>query len=574
MELLYIVNIADPQTHMVKVRLKGRRKKSVDKLVFFLPSWSPGSYLMREYARHLRGFEAEDEKGKVLNYRQIDKGAWEVDWKSSDQTSKNSLDFQITYEVYCHELTVRTSCVDVSHTFLHGPTYLMGIEGQNLADPKIQLEFPALWSKVATGLSDISPSREKFVYTARNYDQLIDSPIEIGCHESDGFKVEGVDHELAFYGTIRPHEHDLKKDIKTIVSLISSTMGDIPYERYVFIAHFIAGFYGGLEHNNSTVVHFDGTRLGVRKDYLDFLCLISHEYFHTWNIKRIRPRELGPFNYRRENHTKMLWLAEGLTSFMDTLFVYRAGLMKLEEYLEIIKKDINRYLDTPGRRFHSLEDSSFNAWIKLYRPDENTRNSTVSYYTKGGIVFFALNALFTTKAKSVNDLLKMLWSAYKKNPSCGLEDKDIYEMVEKIAGEDVRNKFETMIISTEEIDLPRIFQLIGAEIEFNKEKKTYLGMDAEFRNDRVFVKYVKLDGPAFRSGINVGDELLFIDNIRIVKNNYASLSETLKANHTYETVVCRHGNLLYLNWHTGETPPKIEKINISNKEKLQKSLMG
>ena len=574
MELLYKVNITTPETHMIRVLIKGSRKKTTDKLLFYLPSWSPGSYLMREYARHLRNFHAENDKGEVLHYIQVDKGAWEINWKKGQLKSKNLLNFQVSYEIYCHELTVRTSHMDASHAFLHGPTYLMGIEGQQITNPKIQFEFPALWSKVATGLTDISPSREKFVYTTKDYDHLIDTPVEIGCHESDGFRIKGIDHELAFYGAIRSHEKNLKKDIKTIVEHISSTMGDIPYERYVFIAHFIPKLYGGLEHNNSTVVHFDGTRLACRKDYLDFLCLISHEYFHTWNIKRIRPCELGPFDYRRENYTRMLWLAEGLTSFMDTLFVYRTSLMKLEEYLDIVKKDINRYLDIPGRRFHSLEDSSFNAWIKLYRPDENTRNSTISYYTKGGIVFFALNAFLATKGKNIDDLLVLLWDAYKKNPDQGFKDTEVYTMVEKLAGEDIRQKFEIMIVSTEEIDLPFIFNLIGAEIKYTQEEKAYLGMEAEFRGDRVFIKYIKLDGAAYKSGLNAGDELLFIDGIRILKDNFSSLSDILRPDHTYETVVCRNHHPCQLNWHTHKTPSKIENIVIADRKKLEQALAG
>ena len=567
MKLTYKVKIDNPQDHMVQVEIRGKREKAGKELVFFLPSWSPGSYLMREYARHIRSFCGRNEKGGVLFHEQVDKGAWKVDLDSS-------VEFFIRYEVYCHELTVRTSHVDISHAFLHGPSYLMGVEGEELISPRIQLVFPALWSKVATGLKDVSGKRDEFIYEAKDYDTLIDTPIEIGCHASDGFRVQKTDHELAFYGKCYPHRRDLKKDMTVHCgAYISSTMKEIPYEKYVFIVHFAPGIYGGLEHNNSCAIAFDGTRLACRKSYVDLLCLVSHEYFHTWNVKRIRPRELGPFDYRKESYTRLLWLAEGLTSFMDTLFVYRAGLMGRDEYQERLKNDFNRYLSVEGRRFHSLEQSSFNAWIKFYRPDENTRNSTVSYYNKGGIVFFVLNSMLVEKGKSIDDLLALLWKSYKKNPERGLCDVDVFKMVEQVGGEKIRRNFEMMISTTEEIDLSAACSRIGAKVEWERKEEGHAGFHACFEGDRVRIQSVDLDGPAFKSGLNAGDELLFIDGCRVLKNEFEDLKKTLLPDTTYSVTVSRLGYRLDLKLHTQRPPLVIEKIHVEDEKKFVTSLI-
>ena len=435
MKLNYKLNIKGPHTHILEVEIRGAKPKNIKYLDFFLPSWSPGSYLMREYAKNIKKFEAFDKKGDVLFYQQIDKGTWRVSW-GQEETSDNS--FNISYNIYCHELTVRTSHIDDSHAFIHGPSVLMSIVDIDIEKPVIEINFPSHWAKVSTGLEDISKNRDQFVYTAKNYDELIDSPIEIGNHETDGFLLGEKEHFLAFYGIPLPHSRDLKSDIKKIVTLISDTLGEIPYDKYTFITHFIPGKYGGLEHLNSTALQFDAFSLQDRKKYINWLSLVAHEYFHTWNVKRIRPKGLGPFDYRTEANTSLLWLAEGLTSFMDELFVFRSDLIDLNEYLDLQKKNLERYFDTPGRKFHSLEQSSFNAWNKLYRPDENSLNSSISYYLKGGIAFFVLNVLLKNEGRGIDDFIQELWKDYKKDPSVGIENEFIFQLVEKLGGVEVR----------------------------------------------------------------------------------------------------------------------------------------
>ena len=572
MKLDYKIVIEAPSTHQVRVNIAGKKEKNEKILDFFLPRWSPGSYLIREYSRHLSLIVATTSNGERLYLEQIDTSVFRLDWSKSDLKNVNDDEFILSYSVYCHELTVRTSHVDDSHAFLHLPTLLMGVLGKEISTPTIEVKFPPMWSKLTTGLKDISPAREKFLYTAKNYDELIDTPIEIGCQETDGFRVYDVDHELAYYGNTLPHKENLKSDIKKIVEHIAGFFGGVPYEKYTFINHFSPGLYGGLEHSNSTALHYCPTQLTQRKGYTNYLALVSHEYFHTWNVKRIRPVELGPFNYLKEATTPLLWLSEGLTSLMDELFIYRAGLISLDEYLEMQKDNLNRYYSIPGRKFHSLDDSSFNAWIKLYRPDENSNNSSISYYLKGGIAFFALNFMLAEKKKSINDLLRLLWSDYKKNPERGIKSEDVFKMVEEIAGAEIRESFEKMTSTTEEIDLESICAKAGMKFEWDKTEQAWLGLDAEFAGDRVIIKSTILDGPAYKAGLNAGDEILAINGMRVLKDRFNDHSKYLKINESYSFTVSRLSTLLNVNVNVGTVPAKLKAIVASDKALLDSLL--
>jgi predicted metalloprotease with PDZ domain len=576
MQLRYKLTIENPSTHQVRVEIQGKKESGEKVLDFFLPRWSPGSYLMREYSRHLSSLMAQTKNGERLHFTQTDISTFAIDWTESELNNKkihSEDEFTISYNVYCHELTVRTSHVDASHAFLHLPTLLMGVLNRSLENPTLELKFPPSWSHVTTGLKDVSDKREVFVYSADNYDDLIDSPIEIGCQETNGFKAFGKDHHVAIYGTQLPHKENILADTKKIVEYIGGYFGGVPYEQYAFINHFSPGLYGGLEHTNSTALQFCPTQLTTRKGYTNYLALVAHEYFHTWNVKRIRPDVLGPFNYLREATTPLLWLAEGLTSLMDELFVFRMGLISVDEYLDMQKDNLNRYYSIPGRKFHSLDDSSFNAWIKLYRPDENSNNSSISYYLKGGIVFFALNILLSEKNKSIDDLLKMLWADFQKNPERGVTAEQVYKMVEEIGGSDIRLKFETMTSTTEDIDLESISAMAGLKFEWDKSEMPWFGMDTELLGDRVVVKAVTLDGPAYKAGLNAGDEIIAVNGMRMLKDRFAEYAKFLRTNETYTLTISRLSMLQNIAINLGVTPPRLKGISLADKKLFEKSFM-
>ncbi len=571
MKAHYLVEIESPEQNLVKVTLKLSRPEQVEKLSVFLPSWSPGSYLMREYARHIRRIEFQQENGEVIFHTQKAKGVWELDWNSS-QLKTPTANFQVSYVIYLNELTVRTSHVNISHAFLHGPTYLVGVMGEKLPTPTIEFRFPPVWSKLSTSMKDVSEVREKFLYEAKDYDDLLDCPVEIGCQETDGFEALGKPHHLAFYGTTFPHHEDLKKDIKKVVETVAAHFGnELPYDQYLFLTHFGPKIRGGLEHSSSTVLQYDGRKLGIRREYIGYLSLVAHEYFHTWNVKRIRPIELGPFDYLNENYTTLLWLAEGLTSWMDDLLVYRSGLCSLEEYLDQVKQNLDILNGTPGKKFHSLEMSSFNAWIKLYRPDENAKNSSVSYYLKGGLAFMALHSLLLEKGKSVDDLLVLLWDRYKHNIDKGVTREEVYDMVKILGGDEVLTSFSTMVETTQDIDFESVMKRMGCELIWHEPKTPYLGIDWEYSADRAIVKMVHLDSPAYKSGINPGDELIFLNGLRFLKEDAQDLLSLLDVNSSYELIVSRLGKVERFEVIPSGSPRILKEIAIRNKALAEKA---
>jgi len=571
MKAHYIVQIDNPEQHHVKVSIKFKRPPKQNTVRMFLPAWSPGSYMIRDYARHVRWFEASQGNGEILFFEQKSKGEWEIDWsKSSVKTPGDEV--QVSYDVYCKDLTVRTSHVDASHAWLQGPSYLMGITGESLDEPTIEFRFPPLWSKLSTALKDVSKERQKFIYSARNYDELIDTPVEIGCQETDGFEFMGKDHHLAYYGEQYPHKRNLQADIKTVVETVAKHFNnDLPYEHYLFITHFVPKLYGGLEHLSSTALQFDGRKLGNRKDYLNYLSLVAHEYFHLWNVKRIRPEALGPFNYLTENYTSLLWLSEGLTSFMDDLFVYRAGLSTLEEYLEIVKGNFDTYFATPGRNYHTLEQSSFNAWVKLYRPDENSRNSSVSYYLKGGLVFTVLHSLLLEKGKSINDFLALLWSDYKARPEKGINKDAIYNMVRELGGEEIFNQFFTMVETTEDIDFESAMKRLGCEMVWHESNAPWLGVEWEPTGERAIVKGVTLDSPAHKAGLNAGDEVIFLNGLRFLREDADRVSAMMMVDQPYEFIVSRLSKLERVELTPSKVPRVLKEIAVRDRSLAEKS---
>jgi predicted metalloprotease with PDZ domain len=418
----------------------------------------------------------------------------------------------------------------------------------------------------------VSTQREKFVYEATDYDDLLDCPVEIGCQETDGFLALGKPHNLAFFGTTFPHDHDLKKDMKTIVETVASHFNnELPYDQYLFLTHFGPKIRGGLEHASSTVLQYDGRKLGIRKEYIGFLSLVAHEYFHTWNVKRIRPKELGPFDYLNENYTTLLWLAEGLTSWMDDLLVYRAGLCTLEEYLDQVKQNLEILNWTPGKKFHSLEMSSFNAWIKLYRPDENAKNSSVSYYLKGGLVFMALHSLLLEKGKSVDDLLLLLWDRFKAKPETGVTKEEVYDMVKFLGGEEIQNAFSTMVETTQDIDFETCTKRMGLEMIFAESKVPYLGIDWEYAGDRAIVKMVYLDSPAYKAGINPGDEVIFMNGLRLLREDAQDLISLMNVNTSYEFIVSRLGKVERFEVIPSGSPRILKEISIRDRKTAEKA---
>lgn len=569
MKIKYILIIDNPASHIVKVRISAKCDNAQSEISFFLPTWSPGSYMIRDYSRNVRKFSVTSKTGKVLHHQKISKSIWKI------QTEKND-EIDIAYEVYANELTVRTSHINSEHAFLHLPCFLMApLEYESMVDPEIEFRFPPVWSKLHTSLRDISTDRTIFLYSAKNYDELIDSPVEIGCHDSDGFQAEGINHHIAYFGKAFFDSKVFKEDIKKIVETNCRIWGDdIPYENYLFIIHLLKETFGGLEHLNSTVLQYDCFSIGTKEGYLDWLSLVAHEHFHTWNVKRVKPIELGPFNYLEENYTKMHWLTEGLTTYMEYKILFQANLCSEADWAKHFSGLIKRYNLSQGRLYDSVEDASFDAWIKQYKIDENSSNRSVSYYLKGALIFLVLDTLFFEKDISMISFIQKLWLLQKSKGNEGLIDTEVYNLIESHSHRSIRDELETMVQTTQELDLIGSWSRVGIEPIFESPELFNLDMTLETKGTNLFVKSIKENGFAYKKGFHTGDEILAINQVRVLSNDWKNIEKVFKQNNQYEFLVVRNGNLLNLNIVFDQYTKEFSTLKIVNQAKLKNFLLN
>jgi predicted metalloprotease with PDZ domain len=370
----YNIQIKDPNSHYatVKMEISGIKTKQIN---VKLPVWTPGSYMVREFSRNVGKSKAYS-GNETLAVQKSDKNTWTI------QNPKNLKSLTFEYEIYAFEAGVRTTYIDNDHAFILPTSCLMFVDGGIINKGQLKLEFPAAWHRVSTTLKRVSP----YTYEYENYDDLADSPIEIGNHDELTFDVAGVPHKVALVGENNCPKEKFTKDLKTICEGMLQIVGTHPCKEYLFIIHHVEEGGGGLEHANSNVVQFQRYNYSNEQRYKSFLSLCAHEYFHLWNVKRIRPAALGPFNYNQENYTNLLWVAEGITSYYDELIMYRTGFWTQAEYLKSLSSSITATMNRQGAYHQSLHEASFDAWIKEYRPNENSINSQISYYLKGAVV--------------------------------------------------------------------------------------------------------------------------------------------------------------------------------------------
>ena len=537
-ELRYTLSMPEPHTHyfQVEAELSGVKKKYVD---FTMPVWAPGSYLVREFAKNVESFRATDKSGKTLRSEKIDKNTWRV------YTDKANL-VRATYDVYAFEMSVRTSFLDASHGYVNGTSIFMYPEGYQNESGTLVVKPYTGWSKVSTGLK----STGNFTYTFPNYDILADSPLEIGNHEVYTFTAAGVPHEVAMYGEGNFDPKKLVQDMQKVVEESISIIGELPVDRYVFIVHNLQRGGGGLEHLNSTTLQTSRWNYGTESGYNGFMSLVAHEYFHLWNVKRLRPQPLGPFDYNQENYTSLLWVSEGITSYYDDLIVRRAGFTSPQRYLDIVAGSINSVENTPGNKIQTVAESSLDAWIKYYRRNENSNNSEVSYYTKGGVLGHLLNMeiMKNTKGqKSLDDVMRYMYDRYYRKLNRGYTENEFKEGVEKIAGTKMDAFFRDYVNGTKTPDYNRFFEAAGLKLVNVNEgiESASWGAATAMSDGKVMVRSVSRGTSAYEAGINVNDEIIAVDGFRVGEdiNQFVSGRE---AGDKLEVLVSRDGKLMLL----------------------------
>ena len=504
------VSFTEPQAHYADVEMlvSGLSKDFVD---VKMPVWAPGSYLVREFAKSVEAFSVKDSKGHPLAFNKVDKNTWRIQLNKQKEA-------KISYRIYAFELSVRTSFIDASHAFLSPTGIFMYVDGW-INEPSTIIINPAKgWTKVSTGLDPVKEKNNTFF--APNFDILYDSPFEVGNQDVFEFTAAGVKHEVAMYGGGNYDKEKLATDITKIVETETAMFGENPNKRYVFIVHNTSGGGGGLEHLNSTVL--GARRFGYADEagYKGFLGLVAHEYFHLWNVKRLRPKALGPFDYDKENYTTNLWIAEGFTAYYDNLMLLRAGFYTPEKYLEVITADINVVENQPGNKVQPVSEASFDAWIKYYRPTENSKNSTISYYDKGALIgcILDLEILGATKGKKgLDDVMLAMYNEYYKKQNRGFTDEEFKAMAEKIASRSLDKIYDDYVNGTQPISLNQYLGYAGFYLQEDSRSKTQpsLGALISLRDGKVIVASVQRESSAWNYGLNVNDEIIAVDNNRI-----------------------------------------------------------
>jgi len=514
----YRLSIPEPENHLLEVELAiaDWQGEFID---LKLPVWTPGSYLVREYAKHLQDFEATDAMGHPLSWQKISKNHWQVKCaRNSDHSQDTTI--KIRYRLFCNELTVRTNHIDRTHAFLTGAAVFMYVTEHQQQSYTVEIgEIQENW-QIATALPAIENATHTFY--AKDFDTLVDSPFEIGMHQRYEFTVLDKPHSFVVWGQHNADMQRVVKDTVAIVAVEAEIFGGLPYDRYDFILHAGNGF-GGLEHKNSTVLLYN--RLNFRKEesYLQFMNLVAHEFFHTWNVKRIRPQALEKFDYDNENYTSSLWFSEGTTSYYDQIFPLRAGLYDAKHYLKLVSKAIARLQTTFGRNVQSLYDSSFDTWIKLYRPDPNTHNNQISYYLKGELVSMLLDLLIrsqTNNRRSLDQVMQIMWERFGKE-EIGFSEGELHEVIETVAGADLSNFWNDYLYGTKELDYNYYLEPFGLELRTSRQDIPFTGMTLKTKNGLAEVEKVEFGSPAQKAGLSTGDIVIAIAGIRVTAENFS-----------------------------------------------------
>ncbi len=504
-KLAYQIAMPQPQTHLFEVKLTVSNWDS-EVLDIKMPVWTPGSYLVREYAKQLQDFGAVTGEGEKLIVTKIAKNYWQI------QTDSNT-EILISYRMFANELTVRTNHLDATHGYFNPAALCFYVPSYESCPIEINIIPPDYSWQITTPLPEISSQ----TFLAADFDTLVDSPFEIGCQQVHEFTVLDKPHQLVVWGEGNLDPQIAIADIKKIVEIEANIFGGLPYEHYIFLLHLSPSGGGGLEHKNCCSLLYPRFSFQGQEKHNRFMQLVAHEFFHLWNVKRIRPAALEKFDYEQENYTPSLWFSEGTTSYYDLLIPRRAGIYDETEFLAELSKEITRFLTTPGRLVQPLSESSFDAWIKLYRPDANSSNSQMSYYLKGEMVTLLLDLLIrdrTQGAKSFDNVLMAMWEQFGKM-EIGFTETQLKNIIESIADQDLTEFYDRYIHGVEELPFNDYLIPFGIELKSVDPNVPYLGITVKSEHGREVIKSVASNSPAQLVGIDAGDELLAIDGFKV-----------------------------------------------------------
>ena len=543
----YVVRFPAPQTQYLEVEAS-LPNPAQDTLDVMMAVWTPGSYLVREYAQHVVDLEAHGASGP-LSVRKTSKNRWTVQAQGEGVV-------RIDYRVWSTERTVRSNLVESDLAILNGAPTFVTVPSLLDQPHDVRFELPEGWSAAETALP-MHPSGEPQHYLAHDFDQLVDTPVLLGNPTVQEFEVAGVPHSLVSIG--EDSQWDLERATRDLEVLVEAQQafwgGQLPYDRYLFL-NAVINTRGGLEHMSSTLMMAHADQMLDEGRYEDWLGLASHEFFHTWNAKRLRPEPLGPFDYEREVYTDDLWIVEGFTSYYDDLLLMRAGLLDQSTYLGRLSDQIAKLQDTPGRLHQPLAQSSFDSWVEFYRKDDNTSNTSISYYNKGAVVGFALDATIrraTGDAKSLDDVMRIAYARHSEER--GYTPEEFRAIVEEVAGVDMDAWFERSVDRAEPLELDEPLSWFGLKrVETTRDDQGWAGGSL---SGSLRVSSLDERGPAWASGLQIGDEVIAMNGVRLGYGDWAQMGQRHAPGDTLELLTARRGQLREVSMQLGIAPPTV-----------------
>jgi len=558
----YQVAMPQPQSHLFEVTLSVQnwQKPLLD---LKMPVWTPGSYLVREYAKHLQDFSADTgDKQQSLAFRKITKNHWQID-------TANTSKITVRYRVFANELSVRTNHLDATHGYFNGAALFFFIPGFEQQPIQVEIVPKPEW-QVTTPLPAVSGKANTF--EAKDFDTLVDSPFEIGSHQIYNFEVLGKPHQLAIWGQGNVNPEGVIEDTKKIIEVEAKIFGGLPYERYLFLLHLTNNSFGGLEHKDACSLIYARFGFRAKEKYQRFMQLVAHEFFHLWNVKRIRPKALEKFDYEQENYTTSLWFCEGTTSYYDLQIPLRAGIYDAKTFLENLSKEITQLQLIPGRKVQPLGESSFDAWIKLYRRDANSNNSQISYYLKGEMISLLLDLLIRSRQenqRSLDDVMAIMWQRFGKE-EIGFTPQQLQDVIESVAQTDLGEFFNRYIDGVDELPFDEYLEPFGLRLNVVEEAVPYLGLTVKTENNQEMIKFVDATSLAALAGVDAGDELLAIDNLRVTADQLSDRLKDYQAGDTIKLSIFHQDQLRTLSVKLlAPQPSRYQIVQVENPTQVQ-----
>ena len=564
--LHYQIEFDDYRQHLIHVTLRFLANPTQ---VLSLPTWIPGSYLIREFSKHIESVKAYDEAGRQLQINKFEKNKWRL------YNTDHEL-ITVEYDVYAYDLSVRGAYVDQTRLYVNPACICLGLQDQEESAIEVEVFLPEELKhfQIATGLESRSLVKGRYTLKANNYAQLIDAPFELADQTRFSFEANGIPHEFVVSGQHTMNAARMKQDLEKICSTEISMFGSAPFENYTFMTMATGNSYGGLEHPNSTSLisprdDFPKANEPVEPsaDYQRFLGLCSHEYFHSWLVKFIRPENFANYDLDQEGYTSLLWIFEGFTSYYDDLILYRSGVISQASYLKLLKGQIDRYLQNPGRFIQSVSESSFDAWIKFYRQDENSNNAGTSYYNKGCLVALSLDLGLRLRGSSLDALMRRLYENTQKGMQ--VNERTIVELCNELTGDNWIEQINHLINTTDELPLDQLFPEFGLSYSLQNEKALPFGLKVAEKAEGVIIQQARRDGVGAKAGLSANDVIIAIDGL---KASEKLLNQYAKQQGQFTVYAFRRDEFLQFEFQGGEVALTTVELTVLDQTKAEKWL--